>query len=633
MPNSHTNVYFSTFAAQIYKKSQTEEKMKKKIFCLIFVGFTILHFQAVGQINKNTIKKINGLEFYIYTVEESEGLLAIGRKFEVSIDEISKFNPIIKSGLKPGQQLLIPVVKKSGNNQIQNFIHHKVENKQTLFAISRKYDISQHEIEEYNPELKNGLKEGMILNIPRKTILEANSKTEQKTVAQSIKSSELTLDNRNSSLNYTIHKVLSGETLFSICKQYNIDIKDVVNLNPGVDIKLLENSDLKIPIVSQNKNSKFQSNGHVEIGSTSTTIPSKSFEKHNALDKSLEQRTFKIAFLLPFMLDQIKKDPGLERFQHFYSGALLAILKAKEEGNSIDIFTYDTENSEEKLTEVLNNPDLKTVDLIIGPAFSNHVPLVSSFAKENKINTLIPFSAKVSDIDDNPYIFQFNPGSDTESKYFSELIFDKFNNTNIVFANVPGINSTDEGKTRSDYLINQLIKENRTFSQIELSSPETATFSNTIKKGIKNLIIFNSDKLVNINAYINILRTYTGDFDIVIFEQFNWKNQIDKFPQSIYISPFKQNFDPITSNDFNALFDQYYGKDVSNVSPRFDLLGYDLTWFFINAYKKYGTKFGSKFELSFPFEGIQSEPVFKRISNESGFINQQVYMGEDKIIQ
>jgi len=281
----------------------------------------------------------------------------------------------------------------------------------------------------------------------------------------------------------------------------------------------------------------------------------------------------------------------------------------------------------------LSNPDLKTVDMIIGPAFSNHVPLVTSFAKENKIYTLIPFSAKVSDIDDNPYIFQFNPGAETELKYLSEQISDKFTNSNVVFANIQGINTQDDGKTRSEYVLNQLIKENRTYSQIELSSPESTIFSSTLKKGIKNLIIFNSDKLVNTNPYLNVLRTYSKDYDIVIFEQFSWRNQIDKFPQSIYISPFKQNFNPLDINDFNTLFDQYYGKDVSNVSPRFDLLGYDLANFFIAAYQKYETKFGSKIELSLSFTGIQSEPVFKRNSTQSGFINQQVYLGEDKISQ
>jgi LysM repeat protein len=606
--------------------------MKKKLFCLIFAGFILLHFLSIGQTNHFPIKKINGSEFYVYTVEESEGLLAIGRKFEISAEEITKFNPSVNTGLKAGQQILIPVNKKNDGKTTPGFIQHKVENKQTLFAISHKYNVSQKDIEKFNPDLKTGLKEGMILNIPLPTKKDNSPNIVRNSTLPIGKLSENTINQKNSSESYKIHRVLPKETLFSISKTYNVDIADIVKLNPGAETKLSVNNELKIPIYPQKNNSINQSNEKVEVSSISSTNISKPIEKHFSAEQLTEKKIIKIAFLLPFMLEQTKKDPGLERFQHFYAGALLAIQKAKLNGYSIEIFTYDTENSEEKVIEVLNSPELRTVDLIIGPAFSNHVSLVSGFAKEFKINTVIPFSAKVSDIDDNPYIFQFNPGSDTEMKYFSELISGEFKNAHIVFANAQGINPTDDGLIKSEYILNQLIKENRTYSQIELSSPESTNFTNSLRKGVRNLIIFNSDKLVNINPYINLLRSNTNDYDITIFEQFSWRNQIDNFPQSIYISPFKQNFNPITLNDFNSKFDQFYGNNITVESPRFDLLGYDLTNLFVTVIRKYGSKFGSKIELPYSFTGIQSEPIFKRISNDSGFINQQVYLGEDKII-
>jgi len=82
---------------------------------------------------------------------------------------------------------------------------------------------------------------------------------------------------------------------------------------------------------------------------------------------------------------------------------------------------------------VLNNPELKTMDFIIGPAYTNQIPFVSDFAKENKINTLIPFSSKVYDVTLNPYLFQFNPGIDVEVKFVGELLRNEFKNDNIVF--------------------------------------------------------------------------------------------------------------------------------------------------------------------------------------------------------
>jgi hypothetical protein len=76
-------------------------------------------------------------------------------------------------------------------------------------------------------------------------------------------------------------------------------------------------------------------------------------------------------------------------------------------------------------------------------------------------------------------------------------------------------------------------------------------------------------------------------------------------------------------------FDQYFGKDLSNDSPRYDILGYDLSTYFIFLIHHYGSKFGNIINSNNE-RGIQSEPLFERYSHDSGFINQQVYLGEDK---
>jgi hypothetical protein len=83
-------------------------------------------------------------------------------------------------------------------------------------------------------------------------------------------------------------------------------------------------------------------------------------------------------------------------------------------------------------------------------------------------------------------------------------------------------------------------------------------------------------------------------------------------------------------NNFNQKFDQFYGKDLSNDSPRYDILGYDLTNYFVTLIQKSGSKFGKKISSTSSITGIQSQPIFERSSGNSGFINQRVYLGEDK---
>ncbi|MBV5342525.1 hypothetical protein JZU68_02560, partial [bacterium] len=80
------------------------------------------------------------------------------------VKDLNTLNPDAANGLKTGQILLIPVTKDSKkaiansekqttqntvnqniNTNESDYIEHIVAKKQTLFAISRKYDISQEE--------------------------------------------------------------------------------------------------------------------------------------------------------------------------------------------------------------------------------------------------------------------------------------------------------------------------------------------------------------------------------------------------------------------------------------------------------------------------------------------------------
>jgi len=596
--------------------------MKKYLVSSIIAAVLLFTFSVFGQNNNYPKRTVNGVECYIYTVQESEGLLAIGRKFEISADEISKANPYIKNGLKVGQQILIPIKKSNTvkNQKTDNkvakhgFIQHKVEKKQTLFAISHKYNVSQEEIIKYNPQVVNGLHEGSILQIPV-----AAKESIQKVVAKQVNTKQIPVANQN----YILYEVKPNETLFSICKRHNVEIADVVKLNPGSSSKLAVGTELKIPI------KKEESKKEPIASVTNSPLIHSQFLENIVSSKVNNRKVIRIAFLLPFMLDQSKKDPKLDRFVNFYEGALIAIEQAKQKGVSFEIYTYDTENSEEKINEVLLHDELKSMDLIIGPAFTNHVPFVSDFAKENKVNTLIPFTSKVADIETNPYLFQFNPGSDTELEYTKELLASKYKNMHIVFANLVGVSESDEGKISADAIQQELTRERRTFSKINLSTTGDVNFASVLKKKDKNLIIFNTDKFTSISPYINSLISSSKNFDITLLEQFSWRNQTDKMPKCIYISPFNSDYNEVSMDDFNAEFDQYYGKDTSDDSPRYDILGYDLANYFITFIQRYGSKFENKLSTTSIVTGIQSQPLFERSSKKSGFINQRVYSGED----
>jgi LysM repeat protein len=604
--------------------------MKKQLFYFLLAGFFLFSTSTSAQNSNLPTKKINGTEYYIYSVEVSEGLNAIGRKFNVSPDEITKANPEVKDGLRFGQKILIPIQKNSTNNTVQEkkatqeFIQHKVKKRQTLFAISRIYNISQDDIKKYNPETENGLKEGLILQIPVIEKEDKNSKVELKAT----KSSENGKAN-NGTANQKkpiTHIVKAGETLYSISKMYNVEIEKIVGLNPGSDKKLSIGTELKI--VSDSIVSKTTNQKEDEIRKSSGT--QLDFESIFNKKKTEDIKAIRIAYLLPFMLDNSRNDNGADRFINFYAGSLLAIKEAKQKGISLEIFTYDTDKTEEKLLEVLNNPEIKTMDFIIGPAFSNQVPVMADFSKKHNINTLIPFTSKVPDIEYNPYLFQFNPGIENELNFTTELFTGKYKNMNIIFADIPDISIYDDGKIMSEKLKKNLSGNRRTFATLNLNSADYADFSTVLKKGDKNLIIFNTDKFAYISPFLNALKNNSDAYNIILFEQFTWKDQPEKLNQGIYISPFISDCNKSDLDKFNQKFSANFKWNNIKEIPRFDLLGYDITNYFIALLQQYGNKFPTKIYSKVNADFIQSQPKFERSSSKSGFINQQIYLTTDK---
>ncbi len=592
--------------------------MKKKLFYFVITGFFLINITIVAQSTKLNIKTINGTEYYIYNVEISEGLFAIGRKFNVSVEEIAKANPEIKGGLKVGQQILVPKKPESSFHEptkkatikTQEFIQHKVIKKQTLFAISNKYNVSQEEIKKYNPQINKGLTEGMLLQIPKQQI-ETNTipaKNEKK------------IDAIETTSKSTIHHVQKDETLYSISKKYNTTVLDIIKNNPGTTTNIEIGSELKIPIVDTLNMSL-----PIIIDNKTANV---SITKKEIVKKDV--KTIKIAYLLPFMLNDEKSDPFIDRFIDFYAGSLLAINEAKEKGISLEIFVYDTEKSDNKIIDVLNYPELKTVDLIVGPALSNQVSRVAEFAKDNKINTLIPFTAKVPELEENPYLFQFNPGTESELVLSKEILTGKYKKANLIFAEILGISSNDEGRIWADVLKKELSKEERAFSTLKLITAEDANFNTVLKKDENNIVIFNSDNFDLIYPFMNTLLVAQKNHKIELFKQFRWRNQTKETPTGFYLTPFKTDINTNLLNNYNNIFSETFDKEVGNDSPRYDLLGYDLSNYFISFINQHATKFAEKINMfNFP-KGIQSDLKFERKTTNSGFINQQLYLVEDK---
>ena len=113
----------------------------------------------------------------VHRVKRGETLFAISRNYKVDINDILSQNPSAESGLSKGQELLIPFndVEEAGIGlQVEDvapavpdsLLTHTVLPGQTLYGITKQFDVSISDLERLNPEIKEGLKAGQTIRLP-----------------------------------------------------------------------------------------------------------------------------------------------------------------------------------------------------------------------------------------------------------------------------------------------------------------------------------------------------------------------------------------------------------------------------------------------------------------------------------
>ena len=124
------------------------------LLCIFFTSSA--NYDSIGVVN------IKGSIYIKHKVEKSEGLYAVGRRYNVSVDEIKKANGDSLETLILDQIIYVPYMKKVVLKQEKK---HKVEKGQTLYQVSKMYNVSVDDIKKWNKLENDNIKEGQELII------------------------------------------------------------------------------------------------------------------------------------------------------------------------------------------------------------------------------------------------------------------------------------------------------------------------------------------------------------------------------------------------------------------------------------------------------------------------------------
>ena len=132
------------------------------------------------------------------------------------------------------------------NGFSQKIIKHKVVKGESIFAIAKKYNVTQAEVIDLNPKYKNGiLKLNEVIEIPNKNYKEEKAKRKDRKIVETIANLESKINTNNQ---FIIHTVLKQETIYSISKKYTISMELLCETNEELKTTALKlGSKIKIP--------------------------------------------------------------------------------------------------------------------------------------------------------------------------------------------------------------------------------------------------------------------------------------------------------------------------------------------------------------------------------------------------
>lgn len=179
-----------------------------------------------------------------HKVQKGETLYSISKKYNVSISDLEQLNPTVKKGL-----LVHTVLQISSNKEKDIATVHEVIAKETLFGLSKKYNLSIEKLKELNPIIETeGLKVGQILQV-------SNSKKNLKLEKAVVEKPNITNENTLETFmdKDFFHVVLPKETKYGLSKKYNISISELEKLNPQIKNELVVGTRLVIRTSEKNE--------------------------------------------------------------------------------------------------------------------------------------------------------------------------------------------------------------------------------------------------------------------------------------------------------------------------------------------------------------------------------------------
>ena len=596
---------------------------------------------------KLPVRMVGNTEYYYRKVKKKETLYGISKELGISTDDIIKYNPSVKSGLKKDQWLYFPVADFNRNKtEVKNTkkkVVHYVEPGETLYGISRIYGISIDEIKAANPSIAGGLKSGNTIVIPEsktgtgeptpytikkgetlyrvsvnhhvsiESLLEANPgispdnfKAGDVIMIPPAEKAEIEKNNRPETV-FIAEKVDKGDTFESVAKKYDTSVKEIKDANPDRN-KLKKGSFVYVPVTHERDSITDE-----EIAATYQTV------------HEVEEITrINMSVIFPFESKKETPSQKAELYTDFYKGILLAANEYADDSIEISLNAFDLSDISFPEIMTYHSDEIKNSDMIFVAGENGDIREASSIGKEYGVNIIDAFDVNSTGSYDNEHFFQINTPSSYMYSAVNSMIEDKFGDRRMVFIS--------DGETEAKPLIGHLKKTNLTKQTIDINELEDTEMLRTIVPSSKKILFvpeLSSTTMLNrIKRAFKKLATDCPEYEYSLLGYPEWLNyqasepffhQNDTYIYSRYTTAGADS----SAAEINKEYEYWYGKRPVSSMPQMNIFGYDLARYFIDTIRENGNDFNSNGNAK---EGVQTCIDLKRVSNWGGFVNTSVFL-------
>ena len=359
----------------------------------------------------------------------------------------------------------------------KSYYLHTVQPGQTLYSICKAYGANIDEVKSLNDKKDNALSLYEVLKVPYTDPF----------VQQDDK--------------FYYHKVVKGETFYSIARLYKIKPKRLLKFNEGyaqnqplavgavvklplaeIDLSVLGEEEIEASVgkkqeIRPERPVRNENVKKVEEASVTDILQNALMQKNEKTEQEPEKETttvigatdkmeipdyisevvmpvdpfVKVALLLPFSAKDypvfvdtlVEKMPvqisaRSEQFISFYEGVLLAVDSLKNQGYKVNLKVFDTERSAEKMYTMVDEIDRFHPDLIIGPVYGSVYKALMDDLTNKNIPVIYPLSSRSEEFGVYPDFIQVNPSMKALTVAMSDWLREEAEEANLVCLNLTG---------------------------------------------------------------------------------------------------------------------------------------------------------------------------------------------------